>query len=322
MCVPPSRFDRRVKLFLRFGSDAHCARRPDHHAIAHFLEFCRREYRRAAEFRHVREQRRFDLAGESAEHFRVDQRFGKNRIGAGFEIELRARDRAFQSFGCRSISARDDVEVAARLDDGSDLGGHIARIGQSLVVQMAAFFRQQLVFDMHRRGAGILEFANETHGIQRFAVSGIAIHQHRQLAEARATWRTKKHTSSIVMIPRSGKTHGPGHRAAADINRVETGAFGEQARHPGMGAGNLQDLRPREQCTKTFSRAAFRGKSEPTRKVMCPPFHIPLGGRLGLNWLELIASWGFGSSNRSKRLRPIRWILISRANVRGVATTC
>jgi hypothetical protein len=74
--------------------------------------------------------------------------------------------------------------MTPRLRGGSNLGCHVARIGQLLVVEMAAFFRQQLVFDVNGRGTCILESAHHVHDIERFAIAGVAIDQHRQAADA------------------------------------------------------------------------------------------------------------------------------------------
>ena len=75
-------------------------------------------------------------------------------------------------------------EVAAGFRGGGDLGRHVVRVGELLVVQMAAFLRQQLVLDMHRAGAGILEDAHHVHDVQRLAVAGVAVDQHRQARRA------------------------------------------------------------------------------------------------------------------------------------------
>ena len=72
------------------------------------------------------------------------------------------------------------IQMPARLAGGGDLGGHVVRVGQLLVVEMAAFLRQQLVLDMHRAGAGILEAAHHVHDVQRLAIAGVAVDQQRQ----------------------------------------------------------------------------------------------------------------------------------------------
>ena len=57
-------------------------------------------------------------------------------------------------------------------------------VGELLVVEMAAFLRQQLVLDMDRAGAGFLERAHHVHDVERLAVAGVAVDQHRQAGGA------------------------------------------------------------------------------------------------------------------------------------------
>ena len=61
------------------------------------------------------------------------------------------------------------------LRGGRNLGRHVVRIRQPLVVQVAAFLRQQLIFDVHRPGAGILERAHHVHHVQRLAIPRVPI---------------------------------------------------------------------------------------------------------------------------------------------------
>ncbi len=79
------------------------------------------------------------------------------------------------------------------------------RIGEFLVVEVAAFFRQQLVFDMDGASAGVLERPHHMHDVERFAIAGVAIDQTPEGRNARAICRMKKATSSTVMMPRSGR---------------------------------------------------------------------------------------------------------------------
>ena len=194
----------------------------------------------------------FHATREFAEHLGAGQRFGKDRVRARFEIELGARHRAVHAFGIRGIRARDDVEMPPCLDRGGDLGGGLARIGKLLVVQMAAFLRQQLVFDMDGRGARILEAAHHMHDVERFAMAGVAVDENRQARGARhlANEETDLLHRDDAEI---GQPHGAGHRASADIKRLEPCAFRQQRRHAGMRARDLQDLRPRQKRAQTLS---------------------------------------------------------------------
>ena len=117
---------------------------------------------------------------EGAEHFGGIERFRENRVRAGLHVEPGPGDRAIQPFAGGRIRPRDDDEIAPRLCRRGDLGGHVMGIRQLLVVEMAAFLGQELIFQMNRAGTRFLEHANGVHHVQGFAVSGVAIDQQRQ----------------------------------------------------------------------------------------------------------------------------------------------
>jgi Fe-S cluster assembly protein SufD len=110
---------------------------------------------------------------------------------------------------------------------GRDLGRHVVSIGQLLVVEVAAFLGQQLVFQVHRAGAGFLEGAGHMHDVQRFAIAGIAIDQHRQaggaadLTNPEADIVHRDHTQIR-------QAHGRGHGGAGEIERLEPRPLGQQ----------------------------------------------------------------------------------------------
>jgi hypothetical protein len=49
-----------------------------------------------------------------------------------------------------------------------------------LAVEVPAFLRQHLIFDVHGTGAGLFEGADHVHDVQCFAVAGVAVDQQRQ----------------------------------------------------------------------------------------------------------------------------------------------
>ena len=213
--------DRRVELRLRLVGDAQRGDRPDHHRVAHRLELGRGEERRAAELRHVGQQRHArHRLGEGAEHLGVGQRLGEDRVGAGLEIEPGARHGAVDALARRGVGAGDDEQMPARLGGGGDLGRHVVRIGELLVVQVAAFLGQHLVLDMDRAGAGLLEGAHHVHDVQRLAVAGVAVDQHRQARGARDLA-----DEEADLVDRDdaeiGQAHRGRHRRAGEIERVE-----------------------------------------------------------------------------------------------------
>ena len=185
-CVPPSRFRRAVELLLRLVGDAQRGDRPDHHLVAHRLELAGGEERRLAELGHVGQKLHAGHGlGEGAEHLGVVQRLGEDRVGARLDIALGARHGAVDALARRPIGAGDDEQMPARLGGGRHLGRHVVRVGELLVVQVAALLGQDLVLDVDRAGAGILEGAHHVHDVQRLAVAGVAVDQHRQARRAR-----------------------------------------------------------------------------------------------------------------------------------------
>ena len=140
---------------------------------------------------------------------------------------------------------------------GGDLGGHVVRIGQLLVVQVAALLRQQLVLDMHRRGAGVLEAAHHVHDVERLAVAGVAVDQQRQTGGARDLADEEAH-----LVHRDhaevGDAHRGGHRGAGQIQRLEPGRLRLQRGHAVVRARHLQDAGAGEQRAETLAGGGGR----------------------------------------------------------------
>ena len=240
--------DRRVQVGLRLVRHAQGTHRPDHHLVAHRLELAGGEERGAAELGHIGKQ----AVGDGAEHLGCRQSLGKDRVGAGLHEQLRARHRAVDALGCRRIGAGDDEQVPAGLCRGGDLGRHVMRVGQLLVVQVAAFLRQQLVFDMHRGGAGILEAAHHVHDVERLAVAGVAIDQQRQPGRAGDLAHEEAHLVHRD-DPEIGQAHRGGHRRARQVQRLEPRGLGLQRCLAVMGARQAEDAGAAEQGTQALA---------------------------------------------------------------------
>ena len=147
--------------------------------------------------------------------------------------------------------------MAARPGGGGHLGRHVVRIGQLLVVQMAALLRQDLVLDMDRAGARLLEGAHHVHDVQRLAVAGVAVDQHRQARGARDLA-----DEEADLVDRDdaeiGQAHRGRHRRAGKIQRVEARGAGLQRRHAVVRARQLQDAGPVEQRAEALARGHGR----------------------------------------------------------------
>ena len=102
------------------------------------------------------------------------------------------------------------------------------------------------------------------HDVQRLAVAGVAVDQHRQAGGARdlADEEADLVDGDDAEI---GQAHRGGHRRAGEIERVEAGRLRLQRRHAVMRAGHLQDARPSQQRAEALARPGSVGRSSATR---------------------------------------------------------
>ena len=237
---------------MRLVGDAQRADRPDHHLVAHVLELGCGEERGAAELGHVGEQRKQGTRAATARNIRRwPAPRGRSRRRRPPE-QFRACHRAVHALARGGVGAGDDEQMPAGPSGGGNLGSHVMGVGQFLVVQVAAFLRQQLVLDVHRGGAGILERTHHVHDVQRLAVSGVAVDQQRQaggagdLADEEAHLVDGDHAEV-------GHAHRGGHRRAGQIERVEPRRLCLQRSLAVVRARHLQDARPGQQGTEALA---------------------------------------------------------------------
>ena len=123
-----------------------------------------------------------------------------------------------------------------------DFARHVVGIGQPLVVEMAAFLRQHLILDLHGRSAGVLQFTYQAHGVQSFAISGVAVHQNRQAGGA-----NQLASRLTQFFQRDDAEVGQGHRSterrAGKVQRLEAGALREAGRQGIVRARHADDAR-------------------------------------------------------------------------------
>ena len=75
----------------------------------------------------------------------------------------------------------DEIRIAPRVAGGLDLGHHLGGRDHALAGEMAAALGPRLVFDVHAGDAGFLVIADGAPRVDRIAVAGIGIGDHRQL---------------------------------------------------------------------------------------------------------------------------------------------
>ena len=131
------------------------------------------------------------------------------------------------------------------------LARHVFGARQLLVVQMAAFLRQQLVLDLHGGGAGGFQFADRAHDVQHFAIAGIGVHDERQL---RCAVDAADVVAEFVQADHAQvrQAHRGRDRRARDIEAFEAGPLRQQAGHRIVRARRPQDSGPDQQGGETL----------------------------------------------------------------------
>ena len=104
------------------------------------------------------------------------RRFDEDHVGAGFEIGRGALEGGLITFDRDRVGARDDdeIRIVQRVLHGVQPLHHLRCRHQRLVVVMAAFLREALVFEVECGDAGALEGAGGALGGERIAVAGSA----------------------------------------------------------------------------------------------------------------------------------------------------
>ena len=157
------------------------------------------------------------------------------------------------AFARDSVGPGNDVKVPSRLHGGRDLRRHIDGIGELLVLEMPALLRQQLILDVHRGCAAILETAHHVHDVEHFAIAGVAVDQQRQIS--RAADLSDEETDLLDREDAEVRqAHGCAHGGTGEIESLETGCFRLQRCQAVMGPRKLQDFVAIEELAKTLSR--------------------------------------------------------------------
>ena len=130
----------------------------------------------------IRNRRRHALA-DLRELACVLRRLDEAHVGTGLDIAIDALDRGIEPLDGARIRARDDDEVSVlpRIDRGLDLADHLLCADELLALIVAAFLRRELILQMKRRGARLLELAHRAHHIECIAVAGIGIGDYRNI---------------------------------------------------------------------------------------------------------------------------------------------
>ena len=211
-------------------------------------------------------------AGEFAEHLGVDQRFGEDRVGAGIHVHLRPRDRAVHALAGGGVGARDDVRGGGGpCRAAATLAAMSCASASFLSLRWPHFFGSSWSSMCTAPAPGILEGADHVHDVQRLAVAGVAVDQHRQAGGARdlADEEADLVDGDDAEI---GQAHRGRHRGAREIERLEAGRLGLQRGHAVMRAGHLQDAGPRQQAAEALAGGLGRAVRRRRDRAWRPPF--------------------------------------------------
>ena len=130
-------------------------------------------------------------------------------------------------------------------------------VGQFLVVEMAAFLGQQLILEMNGAGAGFLEDADHMHYVERFAITGVAVHQQRQACGA-GNLPDEERDFIDGDDAEVRQSHRRRHGGARQIERLEAGGPRLKRRHAVMRARQAQDAGPLQQRAKAAAGGLMR----------------------------------------------------------------
>ena len=245
------RLQRAVEILRRLGQRAHDAAGEDDEGKAERLQFARR-----AAIGVLPPSTMLAISGVECAHQRANaaelgalaRRLDEQHVGARFAIKRGARDGALEAFDGDRIGAGDDQRLAraARIDRRLDLADHLRRRDQRLVVEMAAALGKILILDLDGIGAGALEQAHRALDIERIAVAGVGIDNEMgrdAVADQRDCIDHLGHADQADVGPAEPRI---GDGRAGDIERLETGLFGDQRGKRVVDARRDQDRRARQ----------------------------------------------------------------------------
>ena len=140
----------------------------------------------------------------------------------------------------------EEVRIPSRRDRRPDLREILVERNDRLVVEVAAFLREPLVFDMQAGDAAPLVFPNRAGRIEFVAVTGIGIGNDRHIdggGDAAGVVGHLGHGEEpVVRITQRRRGPGAGH-----VNRAEAGLSDRSRRYAVIGAGcNRQAAAPQQ----------------------------------------------------------------------------
>ena len=228
------------------------------------LEFVGGHAGRLSALHHVGEQRRLHFAGHPADLVHRLRGFHEDEVRARLRVAVAALDGVVQAGDRPRVRTRDDDEVGIRpvLGGGADLLGELPHRHHELPRNVAALLGRHLVFHVQPRHPRALVLPHRPHRIERVAVPGIGVRDHRERDRAREVRGVVRHLGeggeAEIRLPEvGGRGAGAGH-----VHDREAGRLDEARGKAVIGAGRHDETGRGEQLAETRG-AAHRRQSFP-----------------------------------------------------------
>ena len=169
-------------------------------------------------------------------------RLDKDHVGAGLDIGGGTVERSFKPLHRNRVGAGDDDEIGIvqGVAHGLELRHHLSGRHDALVVIVAAFLREGLVFQMEGGNARALEGARGGLRIERIAIAGVGIGDDRHIDDIHHRGES---FDNVADRDQAEVRHpgGSGDGAAAGIDRRKSRLRHEPRRQAVKGAGRHSD---------------------------------------------------------------------------------
>ena len=226
--------------------------------------------RRCAELGDVGQDRCFHTIGEQLVHVQLGNRLRENHVSAGLDARCRAIKCRFQTFHCQCVGTRHDHEavIGTGIDGGFDAIDHFLLADDFFIGAMAAALGADLILNVNCRRAKLdhrLDRARHVEG--RRAKTGVDIHQQRQVANVGDTAHVGQHIIQPGDAQIRHAQRACGHAAAGQVDRLETGALGQQRVVGVDRADHLQRMLAGDRIAEALARRVQVGSHASPRSV-------------------------------------------------------
>ena len=149
--------------------------------------------------------------------------FDEGNVRASLNEALGPLDGAVEPLDRPGVGAGDDQEVVIhpRVDRCLDLGGRLGRRDHRLAVEVPAFLRHELVFQLDRVGAGTLERAHGVPHVEGAAETGVGVDDDGQLDRVARRGRVLHQVGQADKAEVGHAIEGIGDACTGEVHRLE-----------------------------------------------------------------------------------------------------